>query len=162
MIHRPQQERNRPTVSSSSSSDCSSDALHRCREIKRVETLTTPKKGAKKVEISCSGVGLLVLDADGKAIYSNAEAVRVLGYPNRQQGKSDLGDLLGELTHTLLSHAENFPQSASCWAFVSGRRHYLCRIFSASSPTEGFPKATVVVFERGVLGSNIYSSTRSS
>jgi len=95
-----------------------------------------------------SGVGLLLLDASRKAIYSNAEAVRVVAYPKRPRSKSALDDLLGENMYLLLTNAGNSPLYAPCLEFVSGRRHYLCRVFPVSSSTEGLPDATVVVFER--------------
>ena len=110
--------------------------------------LTKANTCARAVQIKSSRVGLLLLDASRKAIYANAEAVRVLAYPKRPRRKSVLDDLLDEKLHFLLADAESSPQFASCCAFVSGRRHYLCRKFPVSSRTEGLRDATAIVFER--------------
>ncbi len=106
------------------------------------------KKGRMEAQSNSSGVGLLLLDASRKAIYSNAEAFRVLAYPKLPRRNSTLDDLLGEKMHLLLPDVESSPQSACRRAFVSGRRHYHCCVFPVSSRTERFPDATVVVFER--------------
>ncbi len=110
--------------------------------------LTKTKIGKAALQIDSSDVGLLLLDASHKVIYSNAEAVRVLAYPKRPRRKGALDALLGESMHLLLADTESSPQSAPFREFVSGRRHYLCRVIPVSSRAEGAPNATVVVFER--------------
>jgi len=120
--------------------------------------LTKTKNGRRAVQSNSSGVGLLLLDASRKVIYSNAEAVGLLAYPKRPRRESALDDLVGAKMHLLLPDAESSPQSAPCRELVSGRRHYLCRVFPVSSGTEGFPGATVVVFERSAQRFILYSA----
>jgi hypothetical protein len=106
------------------------------------------KIGREALQTCSPDVGLLLLDASHKVIYSNADAVRILAYPKRPRRKSALDALLGEYMHFLLPDTESSPQSAPYREFVSGRRRYLCRVIPVSSRTEGVPDATVVVFER--------------
>jgi hypothetical protein len=117
-------------------------------------------QSAEKDKISSSGMGLLLLDASGHAVYSNTEAVRVLDYPNQSLRESNLDELLRDRADFFLNNAEGVPQSDPCWAFKSGKRQYLCHIFSARSPAGDFPEATVVLFERSALRSFFRSTAR--
>ena len=110
--------------------------------------LTKIKNGRKALRTNGASVGLLLLDASRKAIYSNAAAVHVLAYPEGSRRTSGLDELLGEKMHLLLPETESSAQSTPWREFVSGRRHYRCRVIPVSSRTEGVPDATVVVFER--------------
>ena len=105
-------------------------------------------------------MGLLVLDASGQPVYSNAEANRVLGYPGPGQNENTLEELLRDRAYFFLTNAESVPQTDPCWAFMSGKRQYLCHIFSAT-PAGDFPEATVVLFERSALRSFFRSSASS-
>ena len=122
--------------------------------------LTKTKVDRRRARTNSSGVGLVLLDESRKAIYANAEAVRILAYPNRPRRSGALGDLLSEKMHLLLPNVETSPQSALYRELPSGRRCYLCHVFPASSRTEDLPDATVIVLERRASHFGMHPSER--
>ena len=128
----------------------------------QIEMLTKTKEVRTRLRTYSSGVGLVLLDAQRKAIYANAEAVRILAYPNRPRRKRALDDLLSEKMHLLLPDVETSPQPVPYRELASGRRCYLCHMFPASSRKEDFPDATVVVFKRSESRLGLHPSARSS
>lgn len=89
--------------------------------------------------------GMVLLDASGEIIYSNAEEDGVVTYLNRA---------VGESAHAFLSATEADAEWA-CYALQYGKQNYHCRVMKASSPVRGLADTTVVVFEP--TGSNICS-----
>ena len=66
-------------------------------------------------------------------IYANAEAVRILAYPKGPEKIKSLEDFLAERIQTTLLGNRPLPQSPFVREFMSGRRRYVCRVFSLDS-----------------------------
>src|SRR5213595_618208 len=92
-----------------------------------------------------SAVGFLLLDPSLRPIVFNAEAIRVLSYPN------DLATvrhpdvfLAGKIRESLLSRRPS-RESSVVTEFRSGRRRYLCRAFLVDSDGEGLSHSRIAV-----------------
>lgn len=99
-------------------------------------------------------VGIVLLDSQSKPLYYNAQAVRILSFP-LQPNERKAGSV--RLTRTLSNRVTALVRSADSPAttdFLSGRRHYKCRLYSLNATTETSRSALSVLFlERGALGS---------
>jgi DNA-binding CsgD family transcriptional regulator len=75
-----------------------------------------------------NSVGLLLMDESLRPVWFNAEAVRILGYPQQPDSSKALGvDVLGEKIRA--SFGKKSLRSASPTELNSGRRRYLCHMF---------------------------------
>ena len=100
-----------------------------------------------------SAVGFLLLDSSLRPISFNAEAIKVLTYPD------PLGDirhpdifLTGKIRSSLLSHPPS-PESPLVTDFQSGKRRYLCRAFLVDWHADGPSHPSIaVLLERGPSG----------
>src|SRR2546426_1130677 len=79
-----------------------------------------------------SPAGLLVVDSGNRPVYANAEAIRVLAYPEDAENKSS-GSYLTEKIRSVVLNGEGTTCLPSARDFVSGRRHYRCRCFVLES-----------------------------
>jgi len=100
-----------------------------------------------------STAGFLLLDPSLRPIVFNAEAIRVLSYPN------DLATvrhpdvfLAGKIRESLLSRRPS-RESSVVTEFRSGRRRYLCRAFLVDSDGDGLSHSRIAVLvERASFG----------
>jgi DNA-binding CsgD family transcriptional regulator len=97
-----------------------------------------------------SGHGFLVMDASLKLIYANAEAVRILVYPENPQKIKSLDSFLTEKIRSALLKQPSSPKAGFVAELRSGRRRYLCRAFSLSpySKNPGDQESLALQFER--------------
>ena len=103
-----------------------------------------------------SVTGLLVVASDLEPIYANAEAVRILAYPETAKSIKGLDSFLAHRIRSALLHHENGTASRngdhSLFAaeFPSGRRRYLCRVFALNSHSDNSQSHPVlaIIFER--------------
>src|SRR5229473_8135390 len=79
-----------------------------------------------------SPAGLLVVDSGNRPVYANAEAIRVLAYPEDAENKSS-GSYLEEKIRSVVLNGEGTACLPSARDFVSGRRQYRCRSFVLES-----------------------------
>ena len=100
-----------------------------------------------------SAVGFLLLDSSLCPVAFNAEAIRVLSYPNQLANlRRPDGALAGKIREGLLSRGPS-PESSFVTDFRSGRRRYLCRAFAIDSDNEGVSRASIaVLLERAPVG----------
>jgi len=91
--------------------------------------------------------GLLVLDASLKPIWANAEAVRILTYPDRTRAVLTAA-LANKFRSRLLHRPAPNPRSLAhiSRSVTSGRRRYFCRVFVLD--TFGTERAHGVLLER--------------
>ena len=75
-----------------------------------------------------TSVGVLLMDRSMHPVWFNAEAVRILGYPQKPDSSKTLGaDALSKkIRENLGTQSLEFP---SLTELTSGRRRYLCRAF---------------------------------
>jgi DNA-binding CsgD family transcriptional regulator len=78
--------------------------------------------------------GLILVDGSGKPIYYNCEAMQVLTYPRQERRLENVASLLPRGIQSVLLRAHRGESSPS--EFTSGRRRYVCRMFSLN-PSAG-------------------------
>jgi DNA-binding CsgD family transcriptional regulator len=98
-----------------------------------------------------SPTGLVLLDRTGRPVYFNPDAISVLTYPRRSEpNKSLLNALPTEIQRTLAGALAGSGKSHDV-EFISGRRRYLCRLFSLTHNSRHPGKVTIaLVIERVV------------
>ncbi len=95
-----------------------------------------------------SANGLLLMASDFQPIYANAEAVRILAYPEAPEPPESSDGFLARKIRSALLVNDDDGHSAFATEFISGRRRYACRAFSlATNNTPGHP-AVAVILER--------------
>ncbi len=100
-----------------------------------------------------SAVGFLLLDSSLRPIAFNAEAIRVLGYPNLLANARPADVFLTERIRECLLNREPSRQSPLVNEFRSGRRRYVCRTVSVDSDAKGRSHASIaVLLERAPVG----------
>ena len=100
-----------------------------------------------------SAVGFLLLDSSLRPVAFNAEAIRVLGYPNRLANVRPADIFLAERIRESLLNREPSRESPLVAEFRSGRRRYLCRPFFLDSDAKGPLRASIaVLLERAPVG----------
>ena len=90
-----------------------------------------------------SMVGLLLLGPDKDLVASNAEAIRILSYPDKPGKGKQLAALLADKIPMELLRA--VPQGRTIAEFISGRRRYICTGHSLNMAGRG---TTAILLER--------------
>jgi DNA-binding CsgD family transcriptional regulator len=79
-----------------------------------------------------STAGLVLLTTSLKPVYANTEAMQIFAYPEAPPSIRSFDIFLAHMVRSVLGNGSGvrttFPAE-----FISGRRHYLCRIFSLDS-----------------------------
>jgi DNA-binding CsgD family transcriptional regulator len=107
----------------------------------------------KKVPPSRSAAGLLLMDSSLNPITFNAEAIQILGYPDKLAKLKQTEVFLGEKVRSTLLSGQRLGDTPFVTEFRSGRRHYFCRAFvvDAHSKDPSLPSIAVLL-ERGPSG----------
>jgi DNA-binding CsgD family transcriptional regulator len=93
--------------------------------------------------------GLLLLDFGNLPVYANAEAIRILAYPQKAEKVQSLGSCLAEKMRSPVVNDRGPTCMPQARELVSGRRRYLCRIFDlATGSTDTRTPAVAVLIER--------------
>ena len=96
-------------------------------------------------------IGVVLLDAQLRAVYHTAEAAAILAYPGKPGDRLPLEQLLPAIHSLLGSSAASLPPASL--EFRSGRRLYRCRAFQLDSNGRDGPSNTpkmVVILERSL------------
>src|SRR5258708_3202135 len=98
-----------------------------------------------------SAAGLLLVASDFRPMYANAEARRILAYPETPAPKETYNGFLTDRIRTLLLVNGGSPPALAS-ELTSGRRHYLCRAFCLNSSANDSPNhpALALILERCV------------
>ena len=105
--------------------------------------------------------GFLLMDSSSRPIYANAEALRILSYPEIQQKTESIEELVIEKVRSVLSERPNGAQSSSIAEFISGRRHYACRFFALAPPSgKSSQRATALLLERNPASLDVLKMAR--
>ena len=108
-----------------------------------------------KTEISQeSPAGLLVVDSGNRPVYANAEAIRVLAYPEDPEKIKSSGSHLAERIRSVVLNSEGTTCHPLVRDFVSGRRRYQCRSFILESSSSKPATQTV-----GILMERVHEPT---
>ena len=100
-----------------------------------------------------SAVGFLLLDSSLRPVAFNAEAIRVLSYPNHLANVRPADAFLTERIRESLLNREPARESPLVAEFRSGRRRYFCRTFFVDSDGKGPSHASIaVLLERAPSG----------
>src|SRR5882672_449183 len=98
--------------------------------------------------------GFLLLDSSLRAISFNAEALRVLGYPEELAHGRNPGVFLADRIRSSLLGEQASPESPLVAEFQSGKRRYRCRTFLVDShPNAPSHPSLAVLLERSPSGS---------
>jgi DNA-binding CsgD family transcriptional regulator len=91
------------------------------------------------------------LDGSFSPIYYNNDAIQILSYPGSQPELKPLERFLGAKVRSLLVNSRSPDQPSFIPGFVSGRRRYVCRMFSLDSSSFASTPGTAVavLLERG-------------
>ena len=89
-----------------------------------------PKPQGNATLAPASAPGFVLMDSRLKPLYANAEAVKILAYPLGGRMAGSLQKLVLEKVQTALPKLGNGARSSFLAVFQSGRRHYICRLFS--------------------------------
>lgn len=96
---------------------------------------------------NASAAGLLVLDSGNRLVCANAEAIRVLVYPEDLEKIKSSDNHLTEQIPAIILNGNSATQPPATKNFVSGRRQYLCRVFvlESNSKNAGAPHLAIVI-----------------
>src|SRR6266436_510705 len=83
----------------------------------------------KKVPPSRSATGFLLMDSSLNPISFNAEAIQILGYPDKLANLRRTEVFLGGKIHSTLLSGRRLGDAPFVTELRSGRRHYYCRAF---------------------------------
>jgi len=101
------------------------------KSISAFETNQSPAK--RKAYPPKLGVGFLLVDSSLSSISFNAEAIHILGYPDKVENLARSESLLSEEIRSRLRLERSLDDSAFITEFQSGRRRYFCRAFQIGS-----------------------------
>ena len=103
-----------------------------------------------EVPASKSAVGFLLLDSSLNPVGFNAEAIRILSYPDNVESLTSSQSLLTETIRSRLITQSSPGESVFVKELRSGRRRYFCRAFLIDSCTKELCQPTAaVLLERG-------------
>jgi DNA-binding CsgD family transcriptional regulator len=122
-------------------------------ELKGVSVREADKRPRReKLSPSWTVAGFVLMDSSLSPISFNAEALEILGYPNKPADPRRSDILLTKICSTLLS-GQRLGDARSVTKFQSGRRRYFCRAFlvDAHANNRSHPSVAVLL-ERGPSG----------
>ncbi len=101
------------------------------------------------------------MDSFSRPIYANAEALRILSYPARQDETESIEKLVIEKVRSVLPKRQRSAQSSAFAEVTSGRRRYVCRFFPLALPSaEGSQRVTALLLERNPASLDIFRMAR--
>jgi len=107
----------------------------------------------KKVPPSRTAAGFLLLDSLLNPISFNAEAIQILGYPDKMGKLKRTEVFVAERIRLTLLSGRPLGNVPFVTEFRSGRRHYFCRAFLVDAHTNGPSHPCIaVLLERGPSG----------
>jgi DNA-binding CsgD family transcriptional regulator len=74
--------------------------------------------------------GFVLVDSSLRPIYANAEAVKILAYPENPRKTRFVERLLVDQVRAIIHKQQGEPESSFRTQLTSGRRRYLCRLYS--------------------------------
>ena len=100
-----------------------------------------------------SDTGFVLLNTALKPLYSNAQAGEILFHPEKPTRMKDFNNQLASKIRTMVANGGLSDGLSICREFVSGSRHYVCRLFDVRLPgnnSKGSNESSLVLLlERG-------------
>ena len=90
------------------------------------------QEAQQKLPFPVGSVGLLLLDSTLSPTFVNDEAIRILAYPDHQGDTPCLEEFLARMIRSLYLKPQGTLEKYSIKRFMSGRRHYTCRLLPVS------------------------------
>jgi len=98
--------------------------------------------------------GFILIDSSGTPIYFNREAVKILTYGDQHNAKVSAQSLIDKVRSVLpWPKKKNEPNAPIL--IKSGRRRYVCRVFSVSERSEGSRPLAALLFERSSVNHSL-------
>ncbi len=91
------------------------------------------EEAQQKLSSAVGTVGFLLFDSTLGLTFVNDEAIRILAYPGHQEDTPRLEKFLEGMIRSLDLKPHGTLEKYSVKRFMSGRRHYTCRLFLLSS-----------------------------
>ena len=99
--------------------------------------------------------GFLLLDSNLVPIYANDEAIRIFAYPKNQKDAPRPPKFLLSMVQSLDLEPQGALKSYSIIRFMSGKRHYTCRLFPVSPCARNAQEpAMALLIERNPVSAN--------
>jgi DNA-binding CsgD family transcriptional regulator len=105
----------------------------------------------EKLSAPWTSAGFVLMDSSLSLISYNAEAVEILGYPDRPANSECSDIFLAKICSTLLSR-QPLHDARFVIQFQSGRRRYFSRTFLVDAHGNGPLSGTAILLERGRSG----------
>ena len=110
------------------------------------------EEAQRKLSSPVGSVGLLLFDSTLSPTLVNDEAIRILSYPGHQEGTPRVEEFLARMIQSLDLKAQDTLEKCSIKRFMSGRRHYTCRLLpvfpSGRSPRSPQQPVMALLIER--------------
>lgn len=90
------------------------------------------EEAQQKLSSAVGTVGFLLFDSTLGPTFVNDEAIRILAYPGRQEDTPRLEEILKGMIRSLDLKPHGTLEKYFVKRFISGRRHYTCRLFPLS------------------------------
>ncbi len=98
------------------------------------------------------GVGFLLADSSLQPLYANPQAVQILAYPGKVEKISSQESFLSAKMRSIIPDGGLTKDAVLTREVVSGKRRYMCRVFSVSTFAHNSSQPSVaVLFERPSL-----------
>src|SRR5260370_38918902 len=102
-----------------------------------------------------SPAGLLVVDSGNRPVYADAEAIRVLTYPEDPERIKSSGSYLAEKIRSVIPNGEATTRLLSARDFVSGSQRYRCRSLVLESNSNKSARRIVAILLQRVKHSSL-------
>jgi DNA-binding CsgD family transcriptional regulator len=95
-------------------------------------------------------VGFVLMDSSGNPVAFNAEAVRILTYPEKPESINRMSGFLDRQIRCQLFKGKDLSSMpiAPSTEFVSGGRNYVCRLITLRSSEKGSPPQFALLLQR--------------
>jgi len=90
------------------------------------------EEARQKLSSAVGTVGFLLFDSTLCPTFVNDEAIRILAYPGHQEDTPCLEEFLARMIRSLDLKPQGTLEKYSIKRFMSGRRHYTCRLLPVS------------------------------
>lgn len=141
---------------------CSSRVAHKVKHVRKANNGVHNENGrvgsgvdnSNRIPLAnTSETGFLLLNAALEPLYANALAGEILFHPEEPSRVKDFADQLASKIRTMITNGGSNAGISICEEFVSGSRHYVCRLFDVRLPgnnSKGSNESSLaILLERG-------------
>jgi DNA-binding CsgD family transcriptional regulator len=117
---------------------------------------TEQEEAQQKLSSAVGILGLLLFDSTLCPTFVNDEAIRILAYPRHQEGMPCPEEVLARMIQSLDLKPQGILEKYLIKRFMSGRRHYTCRLLPISLSRRSLQQPVMVLLiERNSLSADL-------